>query len=68
MNIKDRICISLLELFHAIVVGRDKTFVVSEMTLGRRGAGGLFPFTESFDEFFHFNTWFKGFNFTVGMG
>ena len=68
MNIKDEICISLLELFHGIVVGRNKAFVVSKMTLGRRGAGGFFPFAESFYEFFHFNTWLKGFNFSVGMG
>ena len=68
MNIKDRICISLLELFHAIVVGRYKTLVMPEMTLGRGDAGGFLPFSKTFDEFFHFNTWLKGFNFTVGMG
>ena len=67
MNIKDRICISLLELFHAIVVGRYKTLVMAEMTLGGRCAGGLLPFAESFDEFFHFDTWLKRLNFTVGM-
>ena len=67
MNIKDRICISLLKLFHGIIVRRDKTYVVSKMTLGRRGAGGLFPFSKTFDEFLHSDTWLKGLNFLVGV-
>ena len=67
MDIKDRICISLLKFFHVIVVGRYKTFVVTEMTLGRRGAGGFFPFSKIFDEFLHFYTWFKGLYFSIGV-
>ena len=57
VDIKNGILISLLELFHGIVVGRNKAFVVSKMTLGRRGAGGFFPFSKTFDEFFH---WIHG--------
>ena len=65
MNIKDGIFISLLELFHGIVVRRDKTLAVSTMTSGRRCAGCFFPFVESFDEFLHSDTWLKGLNLPV---
>ena len=48
-------------------MGRDKTLVMTKMTLGRRGAGGLFPFLKTFDEILHSDTWFKGLNFAVGV-
>ena len=41
VDIKNGILISLLKFFPGIVVGRDKTFVMAKMMLGRRCAGGL---------------------------